>query len=233
MALFDAFSSSSGKRAAAAADQARVSGLRSGEKRAFGYMDEGLTAARPQYDRAINLFDQYTQQGGAATGAYGDAIGLGGQEGHDRAVESFRAGPGYNFAVDQANEAIKRNAAATGMLGSGNTLIGISDRTRNMADQEYQRYLDNLFRASGQGLTATGQQAGLITGLGDLEYGHNAAKAGLAHGTETQVGASAAQRIADTQAAKQAASGNIWGAILGVGDLAARFYGASKTPGVT
>lgn len=225
MGVFDVFSSSSGKRAAAAADQARVSGLRSGEKRAFGYMDEGLTAARPQYDRAINLFDQYTQNGGAATGAYGDAIGLGGQDGYDRATEAFRTGPGYEFAVKQATEAAKRNASSLGMLGSGNTMMAISDRAQGLADQEYQRYLDNLFRASGQGLTATGQQAGLITGLGDLEYGHNAAKAGLAHGTETQVGASAAQRIADTQAAKQSASANVWNAILNVGNLAARFAG--------
>lgn len=193
----------------------------------MGYLDQGVAGARPQYERAIGLFDQYAQQGGQAAGAYGDAIGLNGPEGNDRAVAAFRAGPGYNFAVDQANEAVKRNAAATGMLGSGNTLIGISDRTRNMADQEYQRYLDNLFRASGQGQSAATTQAGLITGLGDFEYGDAAARAGLAHGTETAVGAANAQKAADIYQAKQAASGNIWNAILGVGNMAAKFMGGS------
>src|SRR5690606_32342298 len=92
-----------------------------------------------------------------------------------------------------------------------------------------QRYLDNLFRAGGQGLQATGQQAGLITGLGDLNYGHNAAKAGLAHGTETAVGQSNAQHYADRAAANQAASANLWNAIMNVGNLASSFYGASGT----
>lgn len=225
MGLFDIFSSSDGKRAAASADAARVSGLRKGEKRALGYMDEGLAGARTLYDRAIGLFDEYTQQGGQAAGAYGDAIGLGGQEGYDRAVESFRAGPGYQFAVDQGTEAALRAASRTGNIASGNTAIAISDRAQGLADQEYQRYLDNLFRASGQGLQATGQQAGFISGLGDLEYGHGAAKAGLAYGTETSIGQSRAQLAADQYAADQAAGANIWNAIMGVGNLAAKFFG--------
>ena len=230
MGIFDAFSSSSGKDAAIASNKSRIAGLRTGEDRAFGFMDEGLSAAKPQYEKAINLFDQYTQQGTAANQAYGDAVGLNGQEGYDRAVTNFRTNPGYDFAVDQATEAAKRNASSLGMLGSGNTMIGIADRAQGMADQQFQQYLDNLFRSSGQGQSAATTQAGYMTGLGDLEYGHNASKAGLAHGTETAVGNSNSQLYADINAAKQAANGNIWNAIMGVGDLAAKFYGAYKTP---
>jgi hypothetical protein len=229
MSLFDGiFSAKDGTRAANKSAAAQTNAANAARAGAYGYMDKGVAAATPQYEKAIGLFDEYTQQGGQAAGAYGDAIGLNGQEGYDRATDAFRTGPGYNFAVDQANEAVKRNAAATGMLGSGNTLIGISDRTRGMADQEYQRYLDNLFRASGQGQSAATTQAGLITGLGDFLYGDNAARAALEHGTETSLGQIQAQKYADIAAAKQQASGNIWGAILGVGDLAARFYGGSK-----
>lgn len=225
MGLFDIFSSKSGKKAAVAADKARVQGLRTGEERALGYMDQGMAGARPQYDRAISLFDDYTQQGSAANRAYGDAIGLGGQEGYDRAVENFRTGPGYQFAVDQATEAALRAASRTGNIASGNTAIAIADRAQNLADQEYQRYLDNLFRAGGQGLEAAGAQSGTLTNLGNLLYGDAAARAQLAHGTEVGVGQSEAQRHADIHAAKQAASGNIWNAIFGVGELAAKFYG--------
>ncbi len=227
MGLFDAFSSGSAKRAAASANKARISGLRTGEDRAMGYMDQGLNAARPQYDKAISLYDDYVNQGGAANKAYGDAIGLGGQDGYDRTVDSFRTGPGYQFAVDQATEAAKRNASSLGMLGSGNTMMAIADRSQGLADQQWRSYLDDLFRASGQGLQATSQQAGLVTGLGDLEYGHGAAKAGLAHGTETAVGQSNAQHYADRAAANQAASANLWNAVMGVGNLAAKFMGGA------
>lgn len=227
MGLFDLFSASGGKKAARRANDSRITGLRTGEERAFGHMDDGMAAARPQYDKAIGLFDQYTQQGGAANQAYGDALGLGGQEGYDRATDAFRTGPGYEFAVNQATEAAKRNASSLGMLGSGNTMMAIADRSQGLADQQWQSYLDNLFRASGQGQQAASQQAGLIAGLGDTIYGHNAAKAGLAHGTEVGVGQSNAQRFADEYQAEQAAGANIWNSILGVGNLAAKFYGAS------
>lgn len=231
MGLLDVFSGASAKRQARAANNARISGLRTGEDRAMGYMDKGYNAAVPQYDRAISLYDDYVNQGGAANKAYGDAIGLGGQDGYDRTVDGFRTGPGYQFAVDQATEAAKRNASSLSMLGSGNTMMAIADRSQNLADQEFQRYLDNLFRASGQGLQATSQQAGLVTGLGDLEYGHNAAKASLAHGTETAVGQSQSQYHADRAAANQQAGANIWNSIMGVGNLAAKFYGGgAPTP---
>lgn len=233
MGVFDIFSSSSGKRAAAAADQARVSGLRAGEERATGYLNDGLNSATSQYNKASDLFNQWYNTGQSANAMYGNALGLNGADGNAAAVSAFQTSPGYQFSVDQATEAAKRNASSLGMLGSGNTMMAISDRSQNLANQEYQNWLNNLNTASSSGQSAAGSQAGIQTGLGDLQYGNSAALASLAHGTETQVGASAAQRIADTQAAKQAASGNIWGAILGVGDLAARFYGASKTPGVT
>lgn len=221
MSLFDIFSASDGKKAATAAHNARTTGLRTGEKRAFGYMDQGLAGATPQYEKAISLFDDYTRTGGAAAGAYGDAIGLGGDEGYARAHEAFRAGPGYQFAVDEATEAAKRNASSLGMLGSGNTLMAISDRAQGLADQQWSQYLDNLYRASGQGLNAAGAQAGHISSYGDTIYGHNAAKAQLAHGTELGVGQSEAQRVADWHQAKQAASGNVWNAVMGVAQMAA------------
>ena len=142
-------------------------------------------------------------------------------------MTNFRTNPGYDFAVNQATEAAKRNASSLGMLGSGNTMIGIADRAQGMADQQFQQYLDNLYRASGQGLQASTSQAGYTAGLGDLEYGHNAAKAGLAHGTEQAVGNSNSQLYADINAAKKTADANIWGAIMGVGNLASKFMGGA------
>ena len=221
------FSASDGKDAAVNSHVARQAAARYGEKRAFGLMDSGLSKARPQYDKAIALFDDYTRTGGAAAGAYGDAIGLAGEEGYGRATDAFRTAPGYEFAVNQGLDAIDRRAAARGMLGSGNTNTDTIRFAQGMADQEWQAYLDNLFRASGQGLTAAGGQAGLISGLGDRLYGHGMTKAQLAHGTETNIGQSKAQMWGDINQAKQQAGANTWNAILGVGELAAKFIGGA------
>jgi len=231
ISIFDVFSSSGGKKAAEAANTARVGGLNRGFDKAAGFLDQGLGDARTTYERAASPFAGFIESGNQANAAYGDAIGLNGPEGNDRAVEAFRAGPGYNFQVDQANEAIKRNAAATGMLGSGNTLIGISDRTRSMADTEYQGYLDNLFRGTGQGLQAASGQAGVLGQLAGAELGTGQNKANFGWQQETGIGQSQAQLAQDRHAAEQGASANIWNSVFNVGRLAAGFMGGSALGG--
>lgn len=192
-------------------------------------MDQGLSSATDNYTTAKNLFDQWYNTGSSANQMYGNALGLNGADGSAAAVSAFQTSPGYQFQVDQATEAAKRNASSLGMLGSGNTLTAVADRTQNIANQEYNNWLSNLNTASASGQSAAGSQAGIETALGDLNYGDAAARASLAHGTETAVGAANAQKYADINAAKQAASGNIWNAILGVGNLAAKFYGGGAT----
>jgi len=235
MGLFDGiFSSSDGKKAATQANNARISGLRTGEDRAFGYMDQGIAAAKPQYEKALNAFDQWYDAGSSANQMYANALGLNGAVGNAAATSAFQTSPGYQFQVDQATEAAKRNAASMGMLGSGNTMIGIADRTQNIANQEYNNWLGNLNTASQSGQNAAGSQAGYVSALGDFEYGDAAARAALAHGTETSVGQSNAQKATDIAAAKQAASSNIWNSILGLANLGGSYYGSlapTKTTG--
>lgn len=228
MGLFDIFSSSDGKRAAVAADKARVRGLRTGEERASGLLDSGLSSATDYYTNAGKLYDTWASTGRDANAMFGNALGLGGQEGYDAATSAFRTTPGYEFAVESGLDAIDRRAASRGMLGSGNTNLDTIRFSQGLADQQWQNWLNNLNTASGSGLTATTNQAGIQTGLGDLNFNTGATKANLAYQTETGVGNSNAQMQADIQAAKNAANANIWGAILGVGNLASSFFGSKS-----
>lgn len=228
MGLFDIFSSSDGKRAAVAADKARVRGLRTGEERASGLLDSGLSTATDYYTNAGKLYDTWASTGRDANAMFGNALGLGGQEGYDAATSAFRTTPGYQFAVESGLDAIDRRAASRGMLGSGNTNLDTIRFSQGLADQQWQNWLNNLNTASGSGLTATTNQAGIQTGLGDLNFNTGATKANLAYQTETGVGNSNAQMQADIQAAKNAANANIWGAILGVGNLASSFFGSKS-----
>jgi len=231
MSLFDVFSSSGGKKAAADANAARTTGLRTGYDKASALYDEGLAGATTQYERAAEPFGQFVETGVAGNKAYGDAIGLGGEEGYGRAVEMFQANPGYEFAMESGLDAIDRRASARGMLGSGNTNTDSITFSQGLANQEYQNWLNNLNTASQGGQQAAGTQAGIFTGLGDKINQTGTNKGNLAYDVETGVGNSTAQMIADQQAAKQAASGNIWNAIFGVGDLAAKFMGGGLPGG--
>ena len=67
--------------------------------------------------------------------------------------------PGYQFALDQGNQAINRSAAAKGMLNSGNVLAELSKYGQGMASQGYQQQLNNL-----QSLMQGAQNFGLSSG---------------------------------------------------------------------
>lgn len=225
MGLFDAFSSKKGKQAAEAANAARTAGLNAGFEKASGFLDSGLSDASATYERAASPFADFINSGTAANTAYGDALGLNGEEGYGRALDTFRANPGYQFSVDEANQAVMRNAGATGMLGSGNTLAAVAQRTQGLADNQYQTYLDNLFRGSQSGQTAAAGQAGVLSNLAGAQLGTGQQKANYGWQQETGIGQSQAQLAQDRYAAEQAANANSWNAIFNVGKLAAGFMG--------
>jgi hypothetical protein len=88
---------------------------------------------------------------------------------------------------------VARKAASLGIAGSGNTQAAIADRAGHMADAEYGSWQDRLDGINRLGYAATGAQAGVDRGIGDLYanegqgvagvYGNDAArKAGITTG---------------------------------------------------
>jgi len=69
--------------------------------------------------------------------------------------------PGYDFRLKSGTNAIANNAAASGMLQSGDTLRALTEYGQNMGSQEYGNAF-NRFLGEGQfrqGLTGIGQNA--------------------------------------------------------------------------
>lgn len=140
--------------------------------------DQGLSALGQNYDRArgdlntqyagaIDRLNPYNDAGQNALGTYQGSLGLGGQANRDAAVSAFRQAPGYQYAVDQATDAVARRASALGALGSGNTMQAISDRAQNMADQGYRDWQGQVSGLATLGQQAAGAQAGMQTQLGN------------------------------------------------------------------
>ncbi len=65
--------------------------------------------------------------------------------------------PGYTVALEGGTQALQRSAAATGMLGSGNTLMALQDYGQELAKTTYQNTLSTLLGAANQGFQATQQ----------------------------------------------------------------------------
>jgi hypothetical protein len=74
--------------------------------------------------------------------------------------EAFQASPGYQFSVDQGQQAIERSAAARGGLNSGNMLAELSRYGTGVANQEYGNWWDRTMQRVGVGQSATNALSG-------------------------------------------------------------------------
>lgn len=160
------------------ANEANIA-LDNGHNEALGALGTNYDNARGDYAYASTYYQPYVDSGAEAMGAYKDLTGLNGGTGYQRATQSFRASPGYQYSVDQATDQVARKASALGALGSGNTMAAISDRAGNMADQEFGTYANRLQGLTQLGYGATNAQAGLIRGAGDLYAQQGNAEAAL------------------------------------------------------
>lgn len=163
-----------------------VTSIDQGQGQAFKSLKSGYDKGIQGYKYAQDLYDPYADTGLAAFKQYADASGVNGQAGYDAAAGSFRASPGYQYAVDQATDGVARKASALGALGSGNTMAAISDRAGHMADQEYDQYLSRLNGIAGVGYNATTAQAGLQKGIGDLRVGYGKDRATIFDNNATE-----------------------------------------------
>lgn len=139
-----------------------------GRTSSLAAIGQGYDRAAPEYQNAIARYDPWAEAGRGALATYQNSLGQNGAAGNAAAVAQFQASPGYQYQVDQATDAVARKASALGALGSGNTQAAITDRASNLANQEYGGWQDRLNGLSDTGLRATGQQASLQQGLGNL-----------------------------------------------------------------
>ena len=73
--------------------------------------------------------------------------------------QGFTATPGYQFRVDEGNNAINAMAGARGGLVSGATMQALQERGQNLATEEYGNYMNRLSGLTGMGMSAAGNQA--------------------------------------------------------------------------
>lgn len=125
----------------------------------------------------------------------------------------FTANPGYQFQLQQGNQALQQSAAAGGGLQSGGTLKAMAGYTQGLANTTYQQAYENfmqnkttnyneLAQIAGMGQNANGQlnQAG-------MNFANQSANATMS-GANAQAGAQIAQG--------QALAGGVTGVANGI-----------------
>lgn len=133
-------------------------------------------------DQALTGFDWlknnpqeqgYMSNGGAANNQMAALLGLGGNsDAANKAFQNYLGSTGYNFQLQQGQNAITSNAASRGLLNSGATAKGLTQYGQGLASQSFNNYLGQLGGLSSAGQTALGQvgSAGTSGGIAGGDY---------------------------------------------------------------
>lgn len=213
MGIFDIFSSKPAQDAAGAQTQGIIGGLNNLTQNYGNARD----AATKYYTAGLQPFQQNynTEQ----TGVQGltNALGLGGPAGNASALSALRNTPGYQFSLEQGDNAINAAAAANGKLGSGNQLLALSKFNQGLADTTYNNYISQLQPFLSASNAAASGIGGLNAGLGNTLATSLTGQGNAGYGAWTSAGNAAA----NADLANYNASGNLLGALLQGGKLAA------------
>lgn len=203
MGLFDIFTGGSVKDAAAqnqiTLDQLKAEGM--------GHLNKGLKSSTGAINtNVIDPFKSLASKYGSGTDLYLDSLGVNGPQGNTNAVNSFQAGPGYQWNVDQATDAINRAADARGAWRGGNAIADIGDRVSGLANQEYGNWQTRLAGLMPAEMQATAGQAAGGTTLAGLYDQDASRRVGLA--SNVAGGMMGNNNMAAN--AEMAGSGNLW-----------------------
>ncbi len=142
----------------------------------------GIDEQRRQFDELRKLLQPYTEAGLPALKQQQALLGLEGPEAQQAAISAIENQPGFQSMIQQGENAMLQNAAATGGLRGGNLQGAMAQFRPQMLSQAIQDQYSRL-----GGMTTLGQQsaagvgsAGMQTGRGisDLFGQMGAARAG-------------------------------------------------------
>ncbi len=226
MGLFDAFSADSNRQLARQTANQQESAINKGKQQGRQDINTGTRKAAVPLNQAVAGFQPFQSAGVQGVGMLPNALGLNGQEGYNSAVGAYQQSPGFQFSIDQANQNVLRNNAATGNVLSGNTGIALSDRARELQNLDYNKWIQNLFSLSDEGLRGAAGGAQGLQSLGNLFENAGQNKANIATGAASNLANIYGQQGQNLASANNTANTNTWAAILGLANAA-----ASAVPG--
>lgn len=178
----------------------------------------GIEEQRRQFDVAQELLAPFTEAGTSAIGGQLALAGLSGQEAEQAAIDRIEGGAQFQSLVQQGEEGILQNAAATGGLRGGNTQAALAQFRPQVLSGLINQQFSNL-----GGIAGLGQASAAGTASAAQNTGSNIANLLQQQGA-AQAGGALASGQANANLASQVAGGlaqgfgNIGGGSGGFGE---------------
>ena len=180
--------------------------------------EAGIAEQRRQFDTVQQLLRPYVEAGTSALGQQLALAGVSGPEAQQAAIQALEQGPQFQALVEQGEEALLQQAAATGGLRGGN----IQGALAQFRPQMLSSLIDQQYGRLG-GLTATGQASAAGQATAAQTTGSN-----ITNLLQQQGAAQAGAALARGQA-----TANLFGDISGtVGQIAGMSQGGVFGQGV-
>ena len=163
--------------AALQAGQFQIEGIEQGALDVTSAINQSIETLRGTQAEALQTLSPFVQTNTAAANELQSLLGIGGTpEEQAKARAALENSPGFQFRMQQGQQALERSAAARGGLFSGRTGQELQQFSQGLASTEFNNRVNQLGGAAtlGQGIqtaaglqSGTGQQvAGLQTQLG-------------------------------------------------------------------
>jgi hypothetical protein len=166
--------------------------------------NQGLGRIDQSTGQAINYLNPYASTGQEAQQREAALSGALGGAAQQQAFQDFQESPGQKFLRERQEQALLRNASATGGLRGGSTLSALQEQASGIAAQQQQQQLENMRNIAQRGQQAATQQgqfsqtggisgANLIGQIAGQQAGLLGQQAGLQANTGSQMANLAAQ----------------------------------------
>lgn len=167
----------------------------------------GFNTGQADYTGASSRYDPYAATGGNAMKMYADATGVNGQPAYQGAVTNFTGDPFRQQNEDYANTQLMKTFNARGSAYGGNAMLAAARGSLERGSTDWNNWLNRLQGQGQMGMQATGAQAGIDVGKGDMaaNYGQTQASNDISYGN-----------------AMASSRGTLMNNLLGVGNVAVR-----------
>lgn len=175
---------------------------------------QNVALQRDIYGQNKAALAPWQQSGLAANSLYTSALGIpgGNPAAAQSAFDTFRNSTGYQFRMNQGQDAVNSGYAGAGLVRSGAAMRALDDYRQNMASAEFGNWMGALEGTRNLGFGAASAQAGVGQSFANNVSSLNAANAN----------SQAQYQIAKAQ--------NTAGALGAVGQLGAYAYGSIYNP---
>jgi hypothetical protein len=131
---------------------------------------EGIAEQRRQFDATQKLLSPYVQAGTPALQQQQAFLGLSGQPAQQKAIQGIEQSPQFTSLLQQGENAMLQNAAATGGLRGGNVQGALAQFRPQLLNQLLEQQYSRL-----GGLTSLGQQSAAGQATAGMQSGANIA----------------------------------------------------------